>query len=214
MAFEYDPNIALNQANEEEQYAQQNNDFWREQYNKFNPQQTVLQNPNSGKAYQNVANQANSMAQTARQVGGGGGSLDYGRLGQNLSNEGQQVSKTEDLNSFLNNLRGNKNMANERLTSMFGNTQNSMAQQARLNQLPNQRAMSGAETQQEIENAWRNYYNGQPNTANMIGGALGHLAGGIAGNKLGSLFAQPTSYATPESYDWENDPFLKSQGGY
>lgn len=192
MAFNYDPTIANTEANEEEQYAQQNNNFWKDQYDKFNPQQTVLQNQQTGAAYQNIANQAKDLAGQSRSVAGGsggGGGMDYGQLGRNLDTEGQSTSRTEDLNSFINNMNGNHNLANDRLKSMFGGAAGVNEKERYMSEgLPLEAGMKNAENRQQIENAWNKYYSGQPNFGNEIGAGVGKLGGLIVGKNLSSLF--------------------------
>lgn len=185
--FNYDPNIALNAANEDQAYNKENNDFWLQQYSRFNPQASIFKSAPSGQAYQNVANTAKGMgAQAASIAPGGVGSMDATALNRGAEQTGQQTSRTEDLNNFLGNMNKNNQLQNERQTSMFKRTGDIGGVQRYMSEgLPQEAYQRRATNQQDIANEWNKYYENQPNIGNILAGSAGGALGSIFGKKVG-----------------------------
>lgn len=202
----YDPNIASNVANEEENFAQQNNNYWQDVYNKWNPQQQFMQTPSTAGGFQNIANQAKGISNQSSGTGIGNSMFNPNFQGQKMDTSGEQTSKSVDLDTFLKNQKTNQGLSNQRLESMFGGSQNvGRAENEMSYQQPQDRALSNAETQQQIENDWNKYYQSQPNVGNMIAGGIGKLGGVLAGKGLISLFKQTPQTPQVPNDDWQNE---------
>ena len=164
--------------------AQQNQQFWDQWHQTFNPQSPVASTPSSAPAYAGNTQAAMQRADQERSLGPTG-SGDATALNRNISNQNTGQSKTEDLNSFLNNMKQNQAGANQKGVSMFNTAQNmNKANEDIYQNLPREGATSGAQEQQKIHSLWQDYYNTQGGAGNEIGGLLGNFGGGILANKL------------------------------
>ncbi len=175
---------AVSVANEQEGQAQQNQQFWDQVYSQFNPQAHVFNTPSSAPGYQQAAQNAQAFGSQLGQVGGGTGSVDMGQANAASNAQAGQLSRTQDLNSYLNDTQSNMaegdqytGNAFDRMNSIFG-TRNELAG------LSNNRQLSNAETQDTINSQWLDYQNQLTPFENLIGSAAGKLGGTIAGSKI------------------------------
>ena len=170
-------------ATEEEQNASANQNFWDQVYSQFNPQAPVSQTPSSAPAYGTAAaNTQNYLKQAQETAGGQGtGKADIGGVNQAIQNTAGQMSRTQDLNSYLSDAQKNTQTSNQYQEGAQGRMQNLFGTQEKLNQLPQNRELTQAQTQDQINKMWQEYLNGQNPSANLIGGAAGGLIGKLAG---------------------------------
>ena len=103
--------------------ARSNQSFWDNWHQQFNPQSPVMSTPTSAPAYAANAQAAQGRA-AAESAIVPTGSMDMNALNRGVANQDISKSRTEDLNSYLNNMRENQNNSNNREMSMFGTMEN------------------------------------------------------------------------------------------
>src|SRR6185436_9630810 len=177
--------------NQDLKLQQENQSFCDNQFAKYNPQTQVMQSQPSSPMFGNIAQSAQGIVAQGRQLGPTGSS-DAGATNRDIGNVATGATKTTDLGNFLNNLDTNRESANERATSMFGNAQRIGKTRNYMGQaLPMEQGLRRAQTQGDINSMWQNYYAGQDPVANTLGSAVGNFGGGLAGRALGKSIFNP-----------------------
>lgn len=186
----------LNVANEQEQEAQKNQQFWDKIYSEFNPQAPVQQTASSAPGFNQAAQNTQAFADQARQVAGNVGSSDAGAMSRGIQQTAGNLSRTKDLNSYLSDIQHNQGESNKYETQGLGRMTDIFGQRGDMNKLLMNRRMNQAKTKDDINNMWDKYKQGQTPWENIFGEAAGGALGKFAGSHA---FGQGTpSSPTPD----------------
>lgn len=204
----YSTNNASQVSTEQEQQAQQNQAFWNQIYSQFNPQAPVQNTPSSGPGFQQAGANTKGFEQSLQGAAGATGSTDTGALRTGIDNTANQLTRSTDLNSYLSDMNKNSEESNKYGVAGFGRMNNIFDTQNKLNQLPQERLLSGAETEDKENQAWKDYLNSQNPVGNLIGGSVGSLFGKVAGQKLFGQQQNPASSSLNGIYNQEDNLVL------
>jgi len=181
---EFGQSNATGVATEQEQQATQNQQFWDQIYSQFNPQAQVFSTPSSAPGFQGAAKNAQGFAQSLGQVGGGTGSVDMGQANAKSNAEAGQLTRSQDLNSYLNDTQKNMNESDTYQGNAFNRMNGIFGSESELNRLPQERELNQAETADKENEQWQNYENGLNPAENLVGGAVGGFLGHMGGRGL------------------------------
>jgi hypothetical protein len=113
-----------------------------------------------------------------------------------------QLSRTQDLNSYLNDTQKNTSAGDQSTVGAFGRMNNIFGSENELNQLPQERALSQAGVQDKQNENWQTYQNEQTPFENLIGSAVGILGGKLLGSKI---FGKTKNPNDPTGVEEEDD---------
>jgi len=198
-------NQGLGVANEQEQEAAQNQQFWDKVYAGFNPQAPVAQTPSSAPGFNQAATNTQNFQKQIQGVGGPTGSTDMGALSTGIQQKAGNLSRTQDLNSYLSDMEKNQGESNKYQTAAEGRMNGIYGTRDQLSRLPQERELSQANVSDKINQMWNDYINSQNPAENMVGGAAGGLLGKLAGSKLFGPKPPPYMKSLTDIENTEND---------